>query len=121
MKLKKFLYGNKYQTHGIYIFFNFFFLPVTNFLHSTLFLFCIECVVESIEKKVKIFLSGKKYIGKVQGTDVSSRVEKVDAGSGDHQEDAKKKKGKTQTQDARRKMQTQSKRVLISLYVLISY
>ena len=121
MKLKKFLYGNKYQTHGIYIFFNFFFLPVTNFLHSTLFLFCIECVVESIEKKAKKFLSGKKYIGKVQGTDVSSRVEKVDAGSGDHQEDAKKKKGKTQTQDARRKMQTQSKRVLISLYVLISY
>ena len=105
MKLKKFLYGNKYQTHGIYIFFNFFFLPVTNFLHSTLFLFCIECVVESIEKKVKKFLSGKKYIGKVQGTDVSSRVEKVDAGSGDHQEDAKKKKGKTQTQDARRKTQ----------------
>ena len=42
-------------------------------------------------------------MGKVQGTDVSSRVEKVDAGSRDHQEDAKKKKGKTQTQDARRK------------------
>ena len=103
MKLKKFLYGNKYQTHGIYIFLKFFFLPVTNFFHSTLFLFCIECVVESIEKKVKKFLSGKKYMGKVQGTDVSSRVEKVDAGSGDHQGDAKKKKGKTQTQDARRR------------------
>ena len=42
-------------------------------------------------------------MGKVQGTDVSSRVDKVDAGSRDHQEDAKKKKGKTQTQDARRK------------------
>ncbi|KAK4591517.1 hypothetical protein RGQ29_021644 [Quercus rubra] len=66
MKLKKFLYGNKYQTH--------------------------ECVAESIEKKVKKFLSEKKYMGKVQGTDVSSRVEKVDARSGD-QENAKKKKG----------------------------
>ena len=33
-------------------------------------------------------------MGKVQGTDVSSRVEKMDVGSGDHQEDAKKKKGK---------------------------
>ena len=42
-------------------------------------------------------------MGKVQGTDISSWVEKVDAGSRDHQEDAKKKKGKTQTQDARRK------------------
>ena len=76
----------------IYIFF-FFFLHVTIFFHSTLFLFCIECVAESIEKKVKKFLSGKKYMGKVQGTDVSSRVEKVDARSGD-QENAKKKKGK---------------------------
>ena len=96
MKLKKFLYGNKYQTHAIYIFLIscfFFFLPVTNFFHSALFLFCIECVAESIEKKVKKFLSGKKYMGKVQGTDVSSRVEKVDARSGD-QENAKKKKGK---------------------------
>ena len=33
-------------------------------------------------------------MGKVQGTDVSSRVEKVDASSGDHQEDAKKNHGK---------------------------
>ena len=96
-EVEKISYENKYQTHGIfyfYFYFYFFFLPVTNFFHSTLFLFCIECVAESIEKKVKKFLSRKKYMGKVQGTDVSSRVEKVDVGSGDHQEDAKKKKGK---------------------------
>ena len=72
----------------------FFFLLVTNFFRFALFFFCIECLAKSIEKKVKKFLSGKKYMGKVQGTDVSSRVEKVDASSGDHQEDAKKKKGK---------------------------
>nr|XP_023921887.1 uncharacterized protein LOC112033333 [Quercus suber]POE98640.1 hypothetical protein CFP56_66612 [Quercus suber] len=67
MKLKKFLYGEKYQTH--------------------------ECLAESVEKKVKKFFSGKKDIGKVQGNDISSSVEKVDGGSGDHQEDAKKNKG----------------------------
>ena len=72
---------------------SFFFLPITNFFRSALFLFCIECLAESIEKKVKKFLSVKKYMGKVQGIDVSSRVEKVDARSGD-QENAKKKKGK---------------------------
>ena len=72
----------------------FFLLPVTNFFRFALFLFCIECLAESIEKKVKKFLFRKKYMGKDHGTDVSSRVEKVDAGSGDHQEDAKKKKGK---------------------------
>ena len=33
-------------------------------------------------------------MGKVQVNDISSRVERVDAGSADHQEDAKKNKGK---------------------------
>ena len=61
MKLKKFLYGNKYQTHGIYIFFNFFFLPVTNFLHSTLFLFCIECCRKYRKKGQKILVWEEIY------------------------------------------------------------
>ena len=60
----------------------FFFLPITNFFRSVLFLFCIECLAESIEKKVKKFFSGKKDMG-----DISSRV---DAGSAD----AKKNHGK---------------------------
>ena len=60
--------------------FFFFFLPITNFFHSALFLFCVECLAE----KVKKFFSGKKDLGKVQGNDISSRVERVDAGLADH-------------------------------------
>ena len=50
----------------IYIYFNFlfFFLPITNFFRSALFLFCIECLAESIEKKGEKVLLWKERYGK---------------------------------------------------------
>ena len=51
----------------IYIYFNFlfFFLPITNFFRSALFLFCIECLAESIEKKGEKVLLWKERYGKI--------------------------------------------------------
>ena len=48
----------------IYILISFFFLPITNFFRSALFLFCIECLAESIEKKGGKVLLWKERYGK---------------------------------------------------------
>lgn len=72
----------------VFFFFLFFFFPflLLIFFRCALFVFCIECFAEKMEKRVRKILSG----GKVQGTDDLSGVENAVSGDQEHA----KKKGK---------------------------